>query len=139
VKKALSIFLSALLFFSSTGFTVSNHYCKGSLEKVKIGFSSENLSCDMMKTEPTCKRHPAANKMKKTNCCSNQFIHFSLPDTFEKVSVQKTEINPDFLVAYILVSKGYDPFVHEKDHSFLFYSPPLLERDIPVLVQSFLI
>ena len=139
MKKALSIFLSALLLFSSTGFTVSNHYCKGSLEKVKIGFSSENLSCDMMKTDATCEKHQSKKKMTKTTCCSNQFIHFSLQDTFEKVSPKTIEFNPDFLLAYTFVSIGIDPFAKEKAHTFLFYSPPQLDRDIPILVQSFLI
>jgi hypothetical protein len=139
VKKALSIFLSALLLFSSTGFTVSNHFCKGSLEKVKIGFSAENLSCDMMKSDASCEQHPAQKRLKRTNCCSNQYLHFSLNDTFEKVSPKKAEIDLNFLLAFSFVSSGFVPFVQAKDHSLLFYSPPLPDRDIPVLIQSFLI
>ena len=139
MKKALSIFLSALLLFSSTGFTISNHFCGGELENVKIGLSNRDANCDMMQTENDCEQHPASNKLKKSSCCANQFIHFALEDNFEKLALEKTEIDPIFLIAYSHVSAGFTPFVQQKDFNLHLYSPPLLDKDIPVLVQSFLI
>lgn len=139
MKKVFSIFLSALLLFGSTGFTLSNHYCEGSLEKVNIGFSSKDLSCEMMKEKDACPLHSSSNQVKDPSCCSNQFIHFALEEDFEKEAVKETELNPTFLIAYTFITAGFNPFVKDRDFNLLYYTPPLLDKDIPVLIQSFLI
>lgn len=139
MKKVLSIFLSALLFISSTGFTVSNHYCGGLLEKIEIGFSGEKLVCEMSKMEVVCEKHPSSEKMEKASCCSNEYINFSIEDNFEIAKVEEKDISHTFLIAYSFVNAGYFFVDQQKDFNLLLYTPPLLERDIPVLVQSFLI
>lgn len=139
MRKAIAIFLSALLFISSTGFTVSNHFCGGSLEKIDIGFSGEKLVCEMTKVKDVCPSHPSSSEMEKASCCSNQFFHISLEDTFEKVNVKEKDFNQDFFIAYSLVREGYASIILERNYNLLHYTPPLLDRDIPVLVQSFLI
>lgn len=125
--------------FNSIGVTVSSHYCEGALEKVNIGIFSKDLSCEMMMEKDACPLHSSSNKIKKTPCCSNQFIHIALEENYEKGSVKETELNPSFLIAYTFVTSGFNPFIKDRDFNLLFYTPPLLDRDIPVLVQSFLI
>ena len=139
MKKGLSIFLSALLIISSTGFTVSNHYCGGLLEKVEIGFSGEQIVCKMSKVDDICTKHSSTKKIKNASCCSNLFIHLALEDDFENAKVEEKDFSLNFLIAYSFVSAGYVYADQQKDFNLLLYTPPLLDRDVPILIQSFLI
>src|SRR5690606_38539851 len=133
--------LSVLVLLSSTNVTFAMHYCMGELESIAL--FSEAGTCDMAKQKktasaskhgPDCHQHQMAAK----NCCEDQTL---VLEGIEELSLVKSFEIPDFqmtamlyaLVSCILTSQSVDYYTFDD------YSPPPIERDITVLVQSFLI
>ncbi|SHM87135.1 hypothetical protein SAMN04488057_104164 [Cyclobacterium lianum] len=89
-------------------------------------------SSDMHETE--CEHE----HMAMTDCCED---HTLVLEGSEELSLLKTVSVPDFhttALLFALVSQIFS--LPSSDYqSFNDYTPPLIERDIPVLVQSFLI
>ncbi len=143
-RKISAILLSMLVLFSSTSFTFSMHFCMGQLESIAL--FQQAKPCEMV-TQPT----PCANNKHgqecehvhvhtaKKGCCEDHFLQVEGQDELAQVaaSVPMPDIQM-VAVFYAVVSFLFDaPAVHTD--SYKEYSPPLIERDIPVLVQSFLI
>jgi len=134
MKKVLSILLAVMFLISSTGFTISSHKCGGKIHKQSLDFVAADLNCGMEKSE----RQPCENNTLKDNCCQNEFQSFKVTEEFQ-ASADTEQLNPQFLIAFTTASINL--FIGEKNtyNKYINYSPPLPDKDIPVLIQSFLI
>jgi len=134
LKNIASLFLSLLVVLSSMSFTVNLHLCMGKLESVRL--MSQAPACDMH--SKSC-HATLPDKSSKDDCCEDEKRILHGQDELSKAPVfQKTQ--PElFAVLSLLVSY----FTADTELLLLelteVYIPPLLPRDIPVLIQSFLI
>jgi hypothetical protein len=134
LKHIASLILSLLIVLSSMSFAVNLHLCMGELESVRI--LTDAPACDMHRK--SC--HAAEpDKSTKDDCCEDEQRILHGQDELSKApAFQETHFE---LVAVLSLLVSYltaDTELPGID-TLEVYIPPLLPRDIPVLVQSFLI
>ena len=144
--RILALSLAFLMFFTSVGFAVDIHYCQNEFKSFSIFGKAANCH-DKAKSNPTCKHHKqAANQsnistdISKKDCCENHTFNFKSDQDLQSQSFDfelnqpvKKYINKasvSFLDRQIISSKTVE---------YLYYRPPLIRQDIPILFQSFLL
>lgn len=133
MQKFLSIVLSLFLLVSSAGLTYGQHFCGGKVVADALMFGEKQLSCTGLMS-------PAyENQNEKPPCCENVYHQVQTDDDFLTSSFQ-IDILPQFVVAFVEVFVLQTVEIKSsKEITFSEYLPPPLERDIPVLFQTFLI
>lgn len=146
--RIISLLMAMLVLVSSTGFSVDLHFCQGEVKSFsllgKAPSCHEKLDkkhCN--KQQKSCHTAPANQddlKHCKKDCCSNQTIKVEHNDEAKKLqTIELSQKQIKFISAFIQgfllektdLSKAIVPHLN--------YVPPLLSKDIPVLVQSFLL
>lgn len=124
------------MLMSSMGFTFTTHYCGGFYHSKSLSIGVEDLNCGMeIKADIPCEQ---TDNVLNDNCCQNEFQEFKITEKFQPAT-HKIDVDLQFVIAFI------DTYIQlisaEKEHysKYLNYQPPLPDRDIPVLIQSFLI
>ncbi len=130
MKKTFSVLLSLIILFSSLNFSLSAHYCCQTLVGVALFGDAEICPMD---TEMN-------NEVKQAPCCSDRQIIIEGEDylsckPFDKQEVEKVEILLADLQFPIELLVEKEQSISLLEH----YTPPLIERDITVAVQSFLL
>ena len=135
--KILSVFLAFTVLFSTLSFSVDKHICMG--EVTDTSYFSDADTCGMIMEEETCavdRIH--TDKVQKEKCCND--IHELIPgNQTEQQALQSFEIaKAQFILvfSYALVN------LHKEKKQFIpfdYHSAPLVDKDINVLYQTFLI
>ena len=132
--------MALLMLLSSTGFSMDVHYCQGQIKS--IGLFTKAASCHKKQGLPQCHTtkkscHKKQNNT-KDNCCHNQTLSIEKSDldATPAQGTELTDVSLDFAVAFVAA------FVIpvDKTHiqpAFPFYIPPLPDRDILILYQTF--
>lgn len=118
---------------------MSVHLCMGEIDS--IVFSKETKHCEMATQPAPCdneKHHQHEHPSSEADCCENHVVNVEGQDKITKTASFAT---PDLqfvailyaVVTYLLAQPSVDTTFYKA------YSPPLIERDIPVLFQSFLL
>lgn len=132
VSSIVSIALIILTLLTSVRCTLNFHLCAGEVQSV--AFYVKASQCDNSRCQ-------SMHVMKTKGCCEDETFTFKGNDTNTEVKnfVQSVPsfiiITTDFTMLYSLA--GLDPASFASD--YMFYQPPLVRRDITLLVQSFLI
>lgn len=157
MKRLKAILL--LLTFSITlvGYSIEFHYCGNEITDISFlgasncvcktdasGCKSENHKSDTVchKAENSeniscCKPNAThgTNGFQKEDCCKTEQVNVAVDDMTESLKVTKEQM-------VVLISL-FNPYIFSETEAastdFENYLPPLLYRDIPVMVQSFLI
>lgn len=129
MKKTFSVLLSLIILLSSLNFSLSAHYCGQTI--VDVALFGEAEACSMA---------AEMNNDSEEPCCSDRQIIIEGEDYLSSKSFEKQEVEK----IDILLSEFHFPLEllleEEKTHSFLVhYTPPLIEQDITLAVQSFLL
>lgn len=132
--------MAMVMLVSTTGFTMSAHFCGSELQH--ISFLGQAKSCEMHLSEMSSCQHEQEqqSQIAKQPCCKDLTIVSELQDSLKGSMLPKI-LSPDFKFIAVL-SSFFIAIIAEhvphfsKHHQ---YSPPLIERDIPVIVQSFLL
>jgi len=139
-RQILVLTLALLLLVSSTGISVGMHLCGGKIQSLSIFGKAE--SCGMEQKQealPPC-HQPQQKQVKDKGCCENHnFVVQRLDagaDT--KIVLHKTPDVKLLVAIKVVILQLYAPETATTPAYALYTSPPLA-RDIPVLVQSFLI
>jgi len=140
MRRILAIFLLINILTSSVGLTFASHYCGGYLAKFKVALGTPDLDCGMKKTEATCsqKKDRDDSQLKREACCKNEYGYSSSDNT----TVEKTAIQSISLKSFVIlhhIFQGLSPLKVRINIPHTYHSPPLIEHDIFVLVQSFLL
>jgi len=116
------------------GFTVSSHICGGKKVKTVFSVGVADVSCGMEKKANDC----SSKKQMKKNCCEDE-VQLIQNDKDYIQQITNFDFSPNFLIAF--VTTYVELFENETTEIDFFsdHSPPPLIRDIPVLIQSFLI
>lgn len=147
--RLISLSLAVLMFFSSVGLVIDFHYCQGKLKNMSLWKKAKSChelaasshchkttkqGCHKTASEQSCKKGAGQN-----GCCDNETAIFLLDADYPTAEYVPLETHQIQFVATFVVT-FYHLFI---DAEYLLshyqnYKPPLLNRDVCVLIQSFL-
>ena len=133
-KQIASYFLSLLIVLSSMSFTVNRHLCMGEIESVRV--ISAAPACDMH--SKSC-HASEPDKSNEEDCCEDEKHVLQGLDELSKAPAFQKTYHQLVTVLSLLVSYFSANTEQPLIAAMEVYVPPLLPRDIPVLIQSFLI
>ena len=134
-----ALILAFLMFFTSIGFSVDFHYCKGDLKS--FSFIGKASACHQ--TKKACPRHKEMKSEEKSNdskCCSNETVVVEDLDVDYNFSsdAELTDLQVKFVTDFVYTLNGLTlPNIVKSD--FPKTDDPLPPRDIYVLLERFLI
>lgn len=135
IKSIVSSMLALLVLVSSSSFMVNIHFCGGHVQTVSL--IEEAAQCPM-EVLPPCHKKMA---VKNSRCCEDKHIAFEGKDFNAKVQdfsmLTWQAISWVATLPVIMEVIQVNEALAYSNHTP--YKPPIVERDIPVLVQSFLI
>lgn len=141
-----AISMALLMMLSSTGFSMDVHYCQGQIKS--ISFFGKAKSChEKQETSPchqtkkSCHHNEdGVSKTEKDNCCHNETVVIEKSDLDATATQIATvqDIQLDFIAAFIAVYV-FNYSVQTDYRPYAQYKPPLPDRDVQVLYQTFLI
>ncbi len=133
--KILALILAFIVLFSSLSFTVEKHICMGKVTDVSYFGGAD--SCEMI--DENCDVNDSSEtKIQKEKCCND--VHELIPgNQNEQQALQSLEIEQvQFIIAYIYtyinLFEDKNDIIPHRD-----YTPPIVDKDINILYQSFLI
>lgn len=154
--KAIHIILASLVYFSSIGVTLNKHFCKGELKNVAL--IQKAKSCDSSQCEwkdhflnlnlpldepKSCCTDPGLDKEDnhQKDCCNeeSEYIQVEVVNTYTDGINLYSVAAP---IVYFIISSldtEWTDYPTGAQWSFLHFHPPALYRDLPVLLQTFLI
>lgn len=138
-RKISALLLSMLVLLGSTSFTFNMHFCMEQIES--IAFFKDAKACEMMTKAPPCAKedhHGGGEHEDAKGCCEDRTHLIEGQDELKEVGSVSLP-NIQFVAVLYAVVFNYFALSDVENHTFKKYSPPIIERDIPVLVQSFLI
>ncbi len=144
--RIIALMMAFLMFFTSVGFVMDMHFCQGKLKSVSF-FGKAKTCHDMAdNTMKNCPHHKKMTAEKKDcsedkNCCSSKTVQLQ-SDQDQKVQTNDFVVNKQlkqFVIASVAVFFAADFDLQREATTFAHYKPPLIQRDIPVLNQTFLL
>lgn len=134
-RSIASILLASLVLIASIGVTLNLHLCAGQVQSVALFTKAQPCR----ETQKPC--HGTEHHSKNNGCCEEKSLVVKARETNAEVKTL-TQLTPSFNVIAVILPVLYS--IIEVDSSvatprYGHYKPPLIERDITVLVQSFLI
>lgn len=137
MQKTISILIAFLLLISNTQLTFGQHYCEGKVVEAAMMVGQEKMSCEPSATDMSCENESENTEV--ADCCTNVY-HQIETDADYSGSHFQVDFNTSFLVAELFnFSFQQDTLYSSESVSYSEYLPPPLEKDIPVLFQTFLI
>jgi hypothetical protein len=139
-KRIILLTLTLLVLVSSTGISVGMHLCGGELED--LAFFGAKADCPMeqqKETLPPCHQVPGAGDL--ADCCDDHILVFehSEASAATKAQLLAKTLDLKFVAAFkVVILQLFAPET-ERASTYALYTDPPLARDIPVLVQAFLL
>lgn len=139
IRTILSLALAVMVLVSSTTFTVGLHLCRGHVSDIAVMQKAQPCAMELMAAELGFADEDCG-MVSKMRCCQDRTLSFEGTDYQYKatkpVTLQDVTAVPaivPFLLSFVspAQSTGYT--------SFNSYKPPLILRDVTILVQTFLI
>jgi len=134
LKNITSLFLAFLVLFSTMSLTINEHYCGDVLVDITVFTNANSCGMDMHSSETN-----SQNIITKNQCCNNEHIvkkgQDELNISTNSLSFDQQLFVASFIYSYINLFEGLD----NKIAPFKDYSPPIVNKDIQVLYQTFLI
>lgn len=135
MQKSISILIAFLLLISTTQLTFGQHYCEGKVVAAAMMVGQEKMSCEPSPTDLGCEDEDT----ELADCCLNVY-HQVETDTDYSGSHFTVDFNPVFVITetFNLSFRQFDIY-SLKSTLYQKYLPPPLQKDIPILYQTFLI
>lgn len=144
IRLVVAASLAALMLLTTVSISVDLHYCQGRIKS--FNFAGKAKNCHEIAASRSCPHHASAKQetargccLQKKGCCSNKTLHAQLlQDRFQASSDFKLGGNGPtlFIPTMAWASPVQESF---PEPPYRNYKPPLIYRDIPILVQSFLL
>ena len=116
---------------------MTTHYCGGHAVKSKLVLGDKSLNCGMEKMDENCETGSETSITKKA-CCENHFMSLNVENEFQPTIVQPS-IDVNFVFTFVYTYFELLTSNFQQEIAFGDYSPPLRNRDVQVLFQTFLI
>ena len=134
-----------MVLVSSMSYTIDFHYCQGQLKSFSILGKAKNCH-EMASKMASCHHHK--QKLEDSlscsegdnNCCNNETLYFESDIEEKFLTIDYLNLNFQPFVVAFKSSSFEDLFDEIKEViPFAHYKPPLIQKDIPVLFESFLL
>ncbi len=143
LSKLIHLQLAILVFVSSTGVVLRKHYCQDQLKNTTFFVQPESChrstakSCPMHAAKPACPHHQSPQEDKK-KCCDDhaEFLKVDHEQQFDFGASHLLDLKP-VLASTFLLQNWKLPQADLQQVAYLHYRPPLLDEDLPVLLQTF--
>ncbi len=120
--------------------SLGTHFCGGHAVESAIILADHSLGCGMEDEDNDCENHSTLDGyyLTQKECCNNEFLFLQITDDFNKRIKNYSSESVSFKIAIVgyidlLINTEYiNPYVPESP-------PPLIEEDIQILFQTFLI
>jgi hypothetical protein len=136
IRSIATVFLASLVLIASIGVTVNLHLCGGNVQSIAMFVKAQPCKMEMPKP---C--HGRKTQTKRSGCCEEESILLKGKETTAELKTV-TELTPSFNLISVILPVLYS-IIEVDSYSasprYAQYKPPLVERDITVFVQSFLI
>lgn len=141
LKRILSISLMLVILVLNVGLTHITHYCGGEAVESSLSLVHSDLSCGMTSTEmQSCTNDEHKEAFNKKGCCENEYTSISADIDYNHHQINSDNyVDLKFIVAFAYSYVNNYLFLQEDQPFFIFYRPPILDRDISVLHQVFII
>lgn len=143
--RIIAFTMAFLMFFTSVGFNVDMHYCQGELKH--FNFFGKAKSChEVEEGMKDCPHHKkmmeekssSTQAISKKDCCQNKILHFQSNQTQLNHTVTMSPQLQSFLFAFVGTFLNFSVIKTEK-LAYAHYKPPLVPKDIYVLLETFLL
>lgn len=142
IRNISAIGLAAVVFITTTGFQYNAHYCAGNLKS--FSFYGEAKACKHEAKKAVKKPCSMHGEMKfsdisENECCDYEDVTLD-PSSYEAVALAK--VKTDFHFEYVFQADviAIPEGISDAQLDFITtYRPPPIDRDIYVMVQSFLL
>ncbi len=136
IRPIAAVFLASLVLIASVDVTVNLHLCGGNVQSIALFVKAQPCKMEMPKS---C--HGSKAQAKQKGCCEEESILLKGKETNAELKTV-TELTPSFKLISVILPVLY--VINEVDSfsaspRYAQYKPPIVERDINIFVQSFLI
>jgi len=133
--KIASLLLAFSVLFSTMSFSVEKHYCGDMLYSKAVFTHAKDCG---MQPETVCSvENNFSNKSLNKSCC-HDVIEIIKGQNIEQKAISAVSIDVQKIAIIVsFVSFDFDVAYKQITYTFQDYSPPLLVKNIPVLVQTF--
>jgi hypothetical protein len=131
--KIKALFLAIIVLLSSSFIVIDSHYCCG----VKIGTTLFGKAKDCGMLTKACILDPSKLSYSEDSCCESS-VQFKQGSEFNNNSRTNTTLQQEHFLPtfYTTVLSSYTS-IHNTKIYYKDYVPPLLSKDILILVQNF--
>lgn len=131
--KIMSFLIAFVVLFSTLSFTVSMHYCGGTLVETAVFQKAKGCGMEMQKpSSESC-------SITKKNCCNDEQLvvdgQNELKLQVDTITFEQQVFIASFLYTYINLFEGLDKNVSSYEQ----YKPPLVSKQIFKLDETYLI
>jgi len=135
LHKIVSIGMTFAVLFATSSFSADMHFCCNKLVDISVFGKAKPCDDKVQKNERPTKECSLGQK----DCCSNVTFLKAADDNVKKVTSELTTENFVFLHTFFYTYINRFEGLEENADSFLYYNPPLISKDIHVLLETFLI
>ena len=141
LKRILSISLMLVILVLNLGLTHITHYCGGEAVESAFSLVHSDISCGMTPAEmESCSNDKHKESIQKKGCCENEYTSISADIDYNQSQVTSSpHLDFKFVMAFAYSFVSNNLFLKKDKPSFETYRPPILDRDISVLHQVFII
>ncbi|WP_242157470.1 HYC_CC_PP family protein [Aestuariivivens sediminis] len=133
LHKIWAFVMALVVVFSTMSFTINMHYCGDTL--VETALFHKAKGCGMEMSGPVTEGCTVTKK----NCCEDKQLTVEGQDELQ-LSVQNMSLDQHlFIASFVYTYMNLFEGLSETIIPFKDYSPPLVERDIQVLYEVYLI
>ncbi|MFB9296945.1 HYC_CC_PP family protein [Persicitalea jodogahamensis] len=139
MKRFLTIALAILLLMSNMGFTVATHFCGGQAVMSGLRLGGGDWDCGMVH-EASDHREDDRNctRLAEEACCKNQHQTIQTDNTLS-TDFPAPQFHASAVGIAVFPLPYFERFTVLEAEPFRIDPPPLPERDVQVLFQTFLI
>jgi hypothetical protein len=143
MQKLTAILLSFLVLVASSGITIGAHICQGELTGIAVGGLAEHCEHSSNTVNDNChgqcdKKDGADSRDQEGSCCEDTVYELDNIDDFQLPALVSIA-DQIVLLQPLILNRVPQQSAHFNQLHKRPYSELLVEQDIPVLVQSFLI
>jgi hypothetical protein len=132
--KISSVLIACMVLFSTTSFAINEHYCGDDLVDSSVFSKAESCGLDMEMSSPI-----EGCTIQKNNCCKDLVIQV---EGQNELIPLVTDLNFDqqvFIASFVYSYINLFEELGDKNVNYKDYTAPLVDYDIQVLFQTFLI
>lgn len=150
--RLFALTMAFLMFTTSVGFSIHLHICQDHVKSASLfgdaptcyelaGYANPVKKVVDDVCIKTKKHTHNGTTIDKKECCHNETLNFqsNSNQVISSTSIASERQLQQFVVAYVTAFVANNLDADRRITSYAHYKPPLIFRDIPVLVQSFLL